>query len=226
MNNGHELIEALNQIEKEKGISKDILLEAMENSLVAACKNEYGKADNIRVNIDRETGNVVVYAEKEVVEEVDDDVLQISLANARLRDIHCELGDIVHIEVTPRNFGRIAAQKAKQVVVQKIREEERKSLYHQYFDKERDLVTGIVQRYSGRNISINLGKVDTVLTEAEQVKGEYFQPTERIKLYVVEVKDTTKPSKFITAQEKTSIFRNTVYGNRQTEAEVSERNFF
>ena len=195
MNNGHELIEALNQIEKEKGISKDILLEAMENSLVAACKNEYGKADNIRVNIDRETGNVVVYAEKEVVEEVEDDVLQISLANARLRDIRCELGDIVHVEVTPRNFGRIAAQKAKQVVVQKIREEERKSLYHQYFDKERDIVTGIVQRYSGRNVSINLGKVDTVLTEAEQVKGEYFQPTERIKLYVVEVKDTTKGPK-------------------------------
>jgi N utilization substance protein A len=195
MNNGHELIEALNQIEKEKGISKDILLEAMENSLVAACKNEYGKADNIRVNIDRETGDVVVYAEKEVVEEVEDDVLQISLANARLRDIKCDVGDIVHIEVTPRNFGRIAAQKAKQVVVQKIREEERKSLFHQYYDKERDIVTGIVQRYSGRNISINLGKVDTVLTEAEQVKGEYFQPTERIKLYVVEVKDTTKGPK-------------------------------
>lgn len=92
MNNGRELIEALNQIEKEKGISKDILLEAMENSLVAACKNEYGKADNIRVNIDRETGDVVVYAEKEVVEEVEDDVLEISLANARLRDIKCELG--------------------------------------------------------------------------------------------------------------------------------------
>ena len=195
MNNGHELIEALNQIEKEKGISKDILLEAMENSLVAACKNEYGKADNIRVNIDRETGEVVVYAEKEVVEEVEDDVLQISLTNARLRDIKCDLGDIIHVEVTPRNFGRIAAQKAKQVVVQKIREEERKSLYQQYFDKERDIVTGIVQRYNGRNISINLGKVDTVLTEAEQVKGEYFQPTERIKLYVVEVKDTTKGPK-------------------------------
>ena len=195
MNNGYELIEALNQIEKEKGISKDILLEAMENSLVAACKNEYGKADNIRVNIDRETGEVVVYAEKEVVEEVEDDVLQISLTNARLRDIKCNLGDIIHVEVTPRNFGRIAAQKAKQVVVQKIREEERKSLYHQYFDKERDIVTGIVQRYNGRNISVNLGKVDTVLTEAEQVKGEYFQPTERIKLYVVEVKDTTKGPK-------------------------------
>ena len=195
MNNGHELIEALDQIEKEKGISKAILLEAMENSLVAACKNEYGKADNIKVNIDRETGDVVVYAEKEVVDEVEDEVLQISLANARLRDIKCELGDIVNIEVTPRNFGRIAAQKAKQVVVQKIREEERKSLYHQYFDKERDIVTGIVQRYVGRNISINLGKVDTVLTEADQVKCEYFQPTERIKLNVVEVKDTTKGPK-------------------------------
>ena len=216
MNNGHELIEALNQIEKEKGISKDILLEAMENSLVAACKNEYGKADNIRVNIDRETGDVVVYAEKEVVEEVEDDVLQISLANARLRDIHCELGDIVHVEVTPRNFGRIAAQKAKQVVVQKIREEERKSLYHQYFDKERDIVTGIVQRYSGRNISINLGKVDTVLTEAEQVKGEYFQPTERIKLYVVEVKDTTKGPKITVSRTHPELVK------RLFEAEVTE----
>ena len=195
MDNGRELIEALDQIEKEKGISKDILLEAMENSLVAACKNEYGRADNIRVNINRETGNVIVYAEKEVVEDVEDDLTQISLANARLKDVKCELGDIVHVEVTPRNFGRIAAQKAKQVVVQKIREEERKSLYEQYYSKERDIVTGIVQRYNGRNISINLGKVDTVLLESEQVKGEYFQPTERIKLYVVEVKDTTKGPK-------------------------------
>ena len=195
MDNGRELIEALDQIEKEKGISKDILLEAMENSLVAACKNEFGRADNIRVNISRETGEVNVYAEKEVVEDVEDDLTQISLANARLKDVKCELGDIVHVEVTPRNFGRIAAQKAKQVVVQKIREEERKSLYEQYYSKERDIVTGIVQRYNGRNISINLGKVDTVLLESEQVRGEYFQPTERIKLYVVEVKDTTKGPK-------------------------------
>ena len=216
MNNGHELIEALNQIEKEKGISKDILLEAMENSLVAACKNEYGKADNIRVNIDRETGNVVVYAEKEVVEEVEDDVLQISLANARLRDIHCELGDIVHVEVTPRNFGRIAAQKAKQVVVQKIREEERKVIFDEYNSKEKDVVTGVVQRYIGKNVSINLGKADALLTESEQIKGEVFKPTERIKVYILEVKSTSKGPKILVSRTHPELVK------RLFESEVTE----
>ena len=181
MNEGRELIEALAQIEKEKGIDKEILLEAIENSLVAACKNEYGKADNIRVIINRDNGKVLVFADKTVVEEVEDKVTQISIADAKLLNAKHELGDVVQIEVTPRNFGRIAAQKAKQVVVQKIREEERKSLYNQYYDKEKDIVTGIVQRYVGKNVTINLGKVDAVLTENEQVKGEVFKPTERIK---------------------------------------------
>lgn len=216
MNDGRELIEALDQIEKEKGISKDILLEAMENSLVAACKNEYGKADNIKVIIDRETGNVVVYAEKTVVEAVEDDVMEISLADAKLKDTKYELGDIVQIEVTPRNFGRIAAQKAKQVVVQKIREEERKSLFEQYYGKEKDIVTGIVQRYNGKNISINLGKVDAVLVENEQVSGEVFRPTERIKLYVVEVKNTTKGPKVTVSRTHPELVK------RLFEAEVTE----
>ena len=132
MNEGRELIEALAQIEKEKGINKEILLEAIESSLVAACKNEYGKSDNIRVIINRDNGKVLVYSEKTVVEEVEDPITQISIANAKLKDAKYELGDIVQIEVTPRNFGRIAAQKAKQVVVQKIREEERRSLYNRY----------------------------------------------------------------------------------------------
>ena len=192
MNEGRELIEALAQIEKEKGISKEILLEAIESSLVAACKNEYGKSDNIHVIINRDNGKVFVYAEKTVVEEVEDPVTQISLANAKLKDPKYDLGDIVQVEVTPRNFGRIAAQKAKQVVVQKIREEERKSLYNRYYSMEKDIVTGIVQRYVGKNVSVNLGKVDALLTESEQVKGEVFRPTERIKLYVVDVKDTTR----------------------------------
>lgn len=216
MNDGRELIEALEQIEKEKGISKEILLEAMENSLVAACKNEYGKADNIHVNINRDNGTVNVYAEKEVVEEVEDPALQISLADALLRDIKCELGDVVQIEVTPRNFGRIAAQKAKQVVVQKIREEERKSLFNQYYGKEKDIVTGVVQRYVGKNISINLGKVDAVLTENEQVRGEVFRPTERIKLYVVEVKNTTKGPKITVSRTHPELVK------RLFEAEVTE----
>ena len=190
-----ELIEALNAIEKEKQISKDIILEAIENSLLAACKNQFGKSENIRVNIDRETGEVKVFADYEVVEDdmIEDDALQIGITEAKLRfrdDV--EVGEKVSTEVTPKNFGRIAAQKAKQVVVQKIREEERKVLYVQYLEKEREVITGIVQRYSGKNVCINLGRVDAILMESEQVRGEHFRPTEHIKLYVVEVKDTPK----------------------------------
>ena len=190
-----ELIEALNAIEKEKQISKDIILEAIENCLLAACKNQFGKSENIRVNIDRETGEVKVFADYEVVEDdmIEDDALQIGITEAKLRfrdDV--EVGEKVSTEVTPKNFGRIAAQKAKQVVVQKIREEERKVLYVQYLEKEREVITGIVQRYSGKNVCINLGRVDAILMESEQVRGEHFRPTEHIKLYVVEVKDTPK----------------------------------
>ena len=189
-----ELIEALNAIEKEKQISKDIILEAIENSLLAACKNQFGKSENIRVSINRETGEVKVFADHEVVEDelLEDEITQMGLTEATLKFGDVAVGDTVSTEVTPKNFGRIAAQKAKQVVVQKIREEERKVLYIQYLEKEREVITGIVQRYSGNNVCINLGKVDAILLESEQVKGERFKPTEHIKLYVVEVKDTTK----------------------------------
>lgn len=215
-NENKELILALEQIEKEKDISKDILLEAMENSLVAACKNHFGKADNIHVNINKETGAVNVYADREIVEEVEDEALQISLTEAKVKYPTYGLGEIVHVEVTPKNFGRIAAQKAKQVVVQKIREEERKVLYNQYFSKEKDIVTGIVQRYQGANISINLGKVDAVLTENEQVKTERFKPTDRIKLYVVEVKDTTRGPRITVSRTHPELVK------RLFEAEVAE----
>lgn len=216
MNKNSELIDALNQIEKEKNISKEILLEAMENSLVAACKNHFGKADNIRVNIDHQTGEVNVYAEKEIVEEVEDPLTQMSVVEAKLKYPKNNIGDIVHVEVTPKNFGRIAAQKAKQVVVQKIREEERKVLFDQYYGKEKDVVTGIVQRYVGNNVSINLGKVDAVLTENEQVKGERFKPTDRIKLYVLEVKDTTKGPRITVSRTHPELVK------RLFEAEVTE----
>ncbi|MBE5961310.1 MAG: transcription termination/antitermination protein NusA [Lachnospiraceae bacterium] len=218
MEGNKELIEALNQIEKEKDISKEILLEAMENSLVAACKNHFGKADNIKVSIDRVTGAVGVYAEREVVEDVEDPVMQISLAEARMKFPRkkYDIGDMVDVEVTPKNFGRIAAQKAKQVVVQKIREEERKVLYNQYYGKEKDIVTGIVQRYVGGNVSINLGKVDAVLTENEQIKGEHFKPTDRVKLYVLEVKDTTKGPRITVSRTHPELVK------RLFEAEVTE----
>ena len=189
-----ELIEALDAIEKEKQISKEIILEAIENSLLAACKNQYGKSENIRVSINRETGEIKVFSDQEVVEDdmLEDEVTQMTLTEATLKFGNVEVGEKVSTEVTPKNFGRIAAQKAKQVVVQKIREEERKVLYVQYLEKEREVITGIVQRYSGNNVCINLGKVDAILMESEQVRGERFKPTEHIKLYVVEVKDTTK----------------------------------
>ena len=187
-----ELIEALDLLEKEKNISKETLLEAIENSLVTACKNHFGKADNVKVNINPQTGDFSVYAEKEVVEEVEDPVMQISLAEAKMKSPKYNLGDVVHFPIESKSFGRIATQNAKNVILQKIREEERSMQFNEWYRKEKDVVTGIVQRYLGRNVSINLGRVDAILNEAEQVKGEVFKPTERIKVFVLEVKDTPK----------------------------------
>ncbi len=187
-----ELLEALEILEREKNISKTVMLEAIENSLITACKNHFGKADNIKVNINPETCDFAVLAEKEVVEEVEDPLMQISLAEAKMISPGFETGNIVQIPIESRSFGRIATQNAKNVILQKIREEERKSLYKDWYAKEKDIVPGVVQRYLGRNVSINLGKADAILNESEQVKGEIFQPTERIKVYVLEVKDTPK----------------------------------
>ncbi|MBD5461345.1 MAG: transcription termination/antitermination protein NusA [Lachnospiraceae bacterium] len=190
-----ELMEALDMLEKEKEISKDTLFDAIENSLMTACKNHFGKADNIKVEINRETCDFLCYAEKEVMatrEEVEDDCLQIALQDALEISKKAQVGDILHVEIKSREFGRIATQNAKNVILQKIREEERSVIYNQYYEKEKDVVTGVVQRYVGRNISINLGKADAMLSESEQVKGEIFKPTERIKVYILDVKNTPK----------------------------------
>ena len=191
-----ELLEALEQVEKEKNISKETLLEAIENSLLTACKNHFGKADNVKVTINPDTGDFAVYAEKEVVEKMDpeenDPLLQISLAEAKMMDPKCQVGDIVHVPIKSKEFGRIATQNAKNVILQKIREEERKVLYKEYFSMEKEVMTGTVTRFLGRNISINLGRVDAILNESEQVKGEELHPTDRIKVYILEVKDTPK----------------------------------
>lgn len=196
-----ELIDALNQLEKEKDIDKEVIMEAIEASLVGACKRDFGKADNVKVSMDRVTGDITVLAEKEVVEEVLDPALEISLADAKMKDIHYEVGDIVNIEITPKNFGRIAAQHARSVIVQKIKEEERKVLFNHFYCKERDVVTGVVQRYIGDNISVSLDeRTDAVLTRNEQVPGEVFRPTERIKLYIIEVKDTNKGPKIVVSR--------------------------
>ena len=214
MNN--ELLEALNLLEKEKDISKDTLLEAIEQSLIQACKNHFGKADNVKVYINPQTCEFHVQAEKTVVEKVEDDVTEISLTNAKMINSKYELGDIVNIEIKSKEFGRIATQNAKNVILQKIREEERKVLYNQYYAKEKDVVTGIVQRYIGKNVSVNLGKVDAVLNENEMVKGEVFRPTERIKVYVLEVKDTSKGPKILVSRTHPELVK------RLFESEVAE----
>ena len=214
MNN--ELLEALTILEQEKNISKETLLEAIENSLLTACKNHFGKADNIKVNIDPETCEFHVLAEKTVVEKVEDDVTEISLANARMIDSAYNLGDVVNVEVKSKEFGRIATQNAKNVILQKIREEERKAIYSEYYSMEIDVVTGIVQRYVGKNISINLGKADAILTENEQVKGEVFKPTERIKVYILEVKSTPKGPKIMVSRTHPELVK------RLFESEVTE----
>lgn len=211
-----ELLEALTILEKEKDISKDTLLEAIENSLMIACKNHFGKADNIKVFIDKDTCEFHVYAEKTVVETVQDDTAEISLTNAKLKDSKLEIGDIVNVEIKSKEFGRIATQNAKNVILQKIREEERKVLFNQYYAKEKDIVTGIVQRYIGKNVSINLGKVDAVLNENEQVKNEVFKPTERIKLYILEVKDNSKGPRITVSRTHPELVK------RLFEAEVTE----
>ena len=214
MNN--ELLEALNILEQEKNISKETLLEAIENSLLTACKNHFGKADNVKVVIDPETCEYHCFQEKTVVEEVEDPIEQISLVNAQMINRKYELGDVVQVEVKPKEFGRSATQNAKNVILQKIREEERKVIYDEYNGLEKEVVTGIVQRYVGRNVSINLGKADALLTESEQIKGEVFQPTERIKVYILEVKATPKGPKILVSRTHPELVK------RLFESEVAE----
>ena len=216
MAKNNELLEALNILEQEKNISKETLLEAIENSLITACKNHFGKSENVKVNIDPETCEYHVFQEKKVVEKVEDPVEEISLVNAKMIDSKYELDDIVNVEVKSKEFGRIATQNAKNVILQKIREEERKVLYNQYYSMEKDVVTGVVQRYIGRNVSVNLGKVDAILAENEQVRGEVFQPTERIKVYILEVKDTSKGPKILVSRTHPELVK------RLFESEVTE----
>ena len=214
-----ELLEALNILEKEKEISKETLFEAIETSLMTACKNHFGKADNISVEVNRETCDFKVLAKKEVVEDiedVEDDCLQITLEDAKKYKKKAEIGDEIDVEIKSKEFGRIATQNAKNVILQKIREEERSVIYNQYFEKEKDVVTGIVQRYVGRNMSINLGKADALLNESEQVKGEYFKPTERIKVYILEVKNTPKGPRILVSRSHPDLVK------RLFESEVAE----
>lgn len=196
-----ELMLALEQIEKEKGISREVIIEAIEKSIFDACKKDFGKSENVTVNMDRETGAIEVYAAKTVVDEVEDAATEISLEKAQMMSKKYDIGDVVNVEITPKNFGRIAAQQARSVIVQKIKEEEKKALYDHFYCKEEDVVTGVVQRYVGKNISVSLDdKMDALLMENEQIKTEHYRPTDRIKLYIVEVKETNKGPRVVVSR--------------------------
>ena len=211
-----ELMGALDELERDKNISKETLLDAIEQSLIQACKQHFGKADNVHVAMNRETGDFSVWADRKVVEFVDDPAEEISLVEAQKQNTNAEIGDIVKVQIHSDKFGRIATQNAKNVILQKIREEERKVLFDQYHGNEKEVVTGIVQRVVGHNVSVNLGKADAILSENEQVKGETFKPTERIKVYILEVKDTPKGPRILVSRTHPGLVK------RLFESEVAE----
>lgn len=193
-----DLLDALTALEKQKGISRDVLIEAIEAALVTAYKRNFNQAQNVRVDINLGVGTMLVYSRKDVVEEVTDDRLQISLEDAQAINPHYVVGDVVEEEVTPRNFGRIAAQTAKQVVTQRVREAERGLIYEEYVDREDDIVNGIVERLDARNIYVGLGKVEAVLPANEQIQAETYRPHDRIKVYITKVERTSRgPQVFV-----------------------------
>nr|WP_027870183.1 transcription termination factor NusA [[Eubacterium] cellulosolvens] len=211
-----ELLDALNILEKEKNISKETLLEAIQQSLLQAYKNQYDRSDNVIVSIDPDTCDFHIYAEKTVVETVEDPGAEIAQIDAFKYDSTAQIGDTVRVEIQSKNFGRIATTNAKNVILQKIREEERRALFNEYREKEHEVMTGTVQRYVGQNVNVNLGKVDALLTAKEMVKGEKFHPTERVKIYVLEVRDTPKGPKILVSRTHPELVK------RLFEEEVAE----
>lgn len=187
-----EFLEALKDLEKERNISADIILDAIDAALVSAYKKNFGSSQNVRTEINRETGDFHVFSRKTIVEEVEDDKTEISLSEAEKINPGYEVGDIYEEEVTPRNFGRIAAQTAKQVVVQRMREAERSLIYDEYVNMEGDIVTGIVQRVENRNVFLDIGKTEAILTANEQIPGEVYRYGDRLKVYMVEIRRTNR----------------------------------
>jgi len=193
-------MQAFEQLGKEKGIAPEILFDAIEAALISAYKRNFGSAQNVRVSLDRTTGEIHVYARKNIVETVTDPRLEMKLPEAKAIDLRYELGDIVEVEVTPKDFGRIAAQTAKQVVVQRIREAERGIIYEEFSNRESDILTGIVQRIEQKNVYIDLGKAEAILTPSEQIPGESYRHGDRLKTFIIEVKKTTKGPQIIVSR--------------------------
>lgn len=211
-----ELMEALELLEREKKISKESLMKAIEDSLLAACKNHFGREDNMHVYMDRETGDFKVIADKTVVETVTDPTAEISLAEAQRFNEACQVGEIVRVKINSKEFGRIATMNAKNVILQKIREEERKVLYAEYYSKENEIVTGVIQRHIGRNISVNLGRTDAFLAEKEMVKSENYRLNSRMKFYCLRVEDNKRGPKIYVSRTHPELVR------RLFEQEVTE----
>ena len=212
----NELLEALAVLEKEKNINRNVLLDAIENSLLMACKNQYGKADNVVVDMNRETGEFHVYMVKQVVKTVEDPVCEISVEDAKKISSKAKAGSEVKIEIQSKDFGRIVTQTAKNTILQKIREEERHAQYEEYSSQQHEVVTGIVQRVVGKNVKINLGKIDATLTENEMIHGEVLKPTDRIKVYVLEVKEGSKGPQVLVSRTHPELVK------RLFESEVTE----
>ncbi|MEX3744437.1 MULTISPECIES: transcription termination factor NusA [Lysinibacillus] len=202
-----DLLDALNALEEQKGISRDVLIEAIEAALVTAYKRNFNQAQNVRVDLNLDKGSIRVFSRKDVVEEVEDDRLEISVEDAKAINPAYQLEDVVEQEVTPRNFGRIAAQTAKQVVTQRVREAERGLIYEQYVDREDDIVTGVVERLDARNIYVGLGKVEAALPQNEQIQGETYRPHDRIKVYITKVERTTRGPQVIVSRTHPGLLR-------------------
>lgn len=213
-----DFIDALHEIEKEKGISKEIIFEALESALISSYKKNFGSAQNVLVEMDRESGKVNVYATKDVVEVVDNPYLDISLEDAKEINENHALGDLIKIEITPKDFGRIAAQTAKQVVIQRIKDAERDVIFDEFINRENEIITGQIQRIAKNNVYIDLGKTEGILPPAEQIEGEVYNQGDRLKLIILEVKKTTKGPQIILSRANTSIVK------RLFELEVPEIN--
>lgn len=211
-----ELVDAVKILEKEKGIDAEKIYVGLENSLLAACKGIYGKNDNISVTVNRETGDLKIVAKKEVVEEVIDNLTQINLDEAKKIVKTSELGDVVSVELDYQKFGRIAAQNAKNIMLQTVREEEKNKLFDMYKAKEGDIVTGIVQRKIGTKVNVNIGKLDATLPEREQLDGDVYTPTKRMKFLVAEVKHGNKEPRIVVSRTRAELV------TRLFEQEVSE----
>lgn len=213
-----DFINALSEIEKEKGISKDVIFDALESALISSYKKNFGASQNVEIKMNRDNGKIRVIAMKEVVEEIENEYLEIDLEDAKNIDDKYQIGDIVNIEITPKDFGRIAAQTAKQVVIQRIRDAERDVIYDEFIHRENEIITGLVQRVNKNNVFIDLGRTEGILPPIEQIEGEEYNQGDRLKLLILEVKNMPKGPQIVLSRSHPNLVK------RLFELEVPEIN--